>query len=117
MAFPVSTKIWEESMDPYDVVDYQVDLSPLLEDTEGVASYTVDPLPESELYGLEIGVAAYAPLLVGTELTLWLSINSTYQSNAVFTNGITLPIEISITTDSSPPRKKQRTVAVKVIQR
>lgn len=117
MAFPATTKVWEESMDPYDVVDYKVDLNPLLSEDESIVSYTVEPLTESELYGLDIGTSAYASELNLGELTIWLSIASDHQADVVFANGITLPIEISIITNSAPARKRQRTVAVRVIQR
>jgi|SRR6476469_383900 len=104
-------------MDPFDIVDYKVDLAPLLVDDEGIASFDVDVLPESELYGLTLGTLDYAPALDGTNLTIWLSIDSSFYSNPIFATGITLPIEVSVTTTAFPPRRRQRTVAVKVIQR
>ena len=119
MTFPISTKVWAETMDPYDVVDYKVDLSPLLATGEAIASFTVLTLTESDLLGLTVGTSTYAPVLdaATNNITIWLSIAAGFQANAAFVLGMTLPIEISIITDSSPSRRKQRTVAVKVIQR
>lgn len=117
MPIPATTKVWPETMDPYDIVDYQVDLAPVLATAESIVSYTVAAPAESELYGLTIGTGTRAPALVGTNLTLWLSIDSALQTSPAFIKGLTLPIEITITTNSTPSRRKQRTVAVKVLQR
>lgn len=117
MVFPKSTKIWKETMDPYDKVDFKVNLTPVLGTTENVTSFTVVPLPEAELYGLTVGTGSYAPNIIDKFLTIWLFIAPAFQADVAFVKGLTLPIEVSITTDSTPPRKKQRTVAVKVIQR
>ena len=117
MPLPVGTKVWKETMDPYDKVDYKVDLTKIVLTTEEVVSFTVTPLTESQLYGLTVGTGAYASTIVAKQLTVWLSIASQFQNDPVFKKGLTLPLELTIVTDSTPPRTKQRTVAVKVIQR
>lgn len=118
MAIPPTALVWEEPMDPYDVVDYTIDTTPLLSDLEDVASYTVVPLAESELLGLEVGTAEYAPSITDNVILVWLQVDPAFQANPAFSGaGQTLPLEVSITTNSSPPRKRQRTVVVKVMQR
>ena len=117
MAIPAATKIWAETMDPYDLVDYKIDLSPLLTTGEGINSVVVSVPASSALYGLTVGSTSRAPVLTGTDLTVWLSIDSAFQAEPKFIKGLTLSIEVTITTDSTPSRRKQRSVAVKVIQR
>lgn len=118
MAIPSNAVVWPEVMDPYDVLDYTVDVSDLLEAGENVASFTVTPLAESALVGLTLGTSSYATSIAGNVIRIWLSIASGQQDNAAFNGtGATLPIEISVTTTSTPPRKKQRTAVVKVAQR
>ena len=117
MALPSGTVVWDDAFDPYDVVDFKLDLSALLEPGENIASYNIRLLSESVLSGLVLGVGAYAHRLVGTMLTLWFSIEESMQSSAAFNNVVIMPMELSITTDSTPERRKQRTLAVKVTQK
>ena len=114
---PISTKVWEEIMDPYDIVDYKIDLSTLLATGEEIASYSINIPAESQLYGLTLGTGTRAPSLNLMNLTLWLQVDSAFQSDPKFIKGLTLPIEVTIVTNSTPSRRKQRTVAVKVLQR
>jgi len=117
MAMPASTVVWDDSIDPYDIKDFKLDLSPMLEPGENIAAHTLVLLSESLLMGLVLGTGLYQKVLNGNILTLWFSIDPTMQDNPVFNNGVTLPMEISITSDSTPARKTQRTVAIKVVQK
>jgi hypothetical protein len=118
MAVPAEAKVFAEALDPADIVDFEIDLSPLLEGAETIATHTETIPPESALLGLEFKTTGgYATSLTGNILRIWLGIADAQQSNAAFATGVTLPIELTITTNSTPARKKQRTVAVKVIQR
>lgn len=113
MALPASVKVWKETMDPYDLVDFKVNLATLVAENEEIASFTVT----TNGYGLTIGTGIYSPTVIAKQLTIWLSIDPAFQNDPKFLKGITIPLEVTITTDSTPPRRKQRTVAVKVIQR
>jgi hypothetical protein len=118
MAVPSGAKIFEEPLDPYDVVDFQVDLNPLLETGESITAYTISVPTESSLLGLEVKTTdGYTTSLSSNIVQFWLGILLAEQANAAFNTSATLPIEISITTNSVPARKKQRTVAVVVKQR
>lgn len=118
MAVPAEAKVFTETMDPTDIVDFEIDIAPILETGEGVTTHTEAIPTESALLGLQIKTTGgYATSLTGTILRIWLGISSAEQANAAFVDGVTLPIEITITTNSTPPRVKQRTVAVTVIQR
>ncbi len=114
---PASASVWPEPMDPYDIVDYKIDCSSLLDIGDEVADFAVEVLTESELLGLTLGIDSYEPVLVGNTVTVWLSIDPAEQDNAAFVAGVNLPLEITVTSDSVPPRRRQRTVVVKVIQR
>jgi hypothetical protein len=118
MAIPEEAKVFLESLDPTDILDFQIDLAPILEIGEGITSCTATLPTESVLLGLEIKTTAgYATTLTGTILRIWLGIIPAEQANSAFVAGVTLPIIITVTTNATPPRVKQRTVAVKVIQR
>lgn len=117
MAIPLGTKIFADIMDPYEVLDFQVNLAPLLESGEAIAAHSVTIPTESSLLGLTLNPAGYSSSLASNVLKFWLSIALAEQANAAFVNGAILPIEISITTNATPARKKQRTVAVTVQQR
>ena len=118
MAIPSSTTVWTQSMDPYDIVDYIIDCSKMLEEGENISTYTVSLLAEASLLGLTINNSGgYSTTLIsGNRIRVWLSILPAEQSNPIFVNAVTLPLEVTITTSSTPPRRKQRTVAVTVQQ-
>lgn len=118
MAIPASTFIWPESMDPSDVVDFQIDCTSVLETGESIASFTFTANADATLLGLTVGTGASAPAISGNIVTVWLSVSDTYKDNIAFDGvGVTLPLTLTITTNSTPPRKKQRTVAVMVAQK
>lgn len=118
MATPADAKIFLEPLDPHEILDYSINLAPLLEAGETISAHTVVACPESVLLGLEVKTTGgYATTLTSNVLKFYLGIATVEQANAMFNTGVTLPLEISITTNAVPPRKKQRTVAVRVVQR
>ncbi|RZK45224.1 MAG: hypothetical protein EOO61_00780 [Hymenobacter sp.] len=103
-------------MDPYDVVDYTVDVTNLLETGETVASYTISPTAEAALLGLALGINEYGSTISNNVIRIWIS--TTKPNDTAFDGtGVTLPIELTVMTNAQPPRKKQRTLGVKVAQR
>ena len=119
MAIPTTATTWADTMDPSDLVDYTVDFANVLDVGESISTYTITPLSESTLLGLTVNTTGgYSNSLVGSKITMWLSIASANQSDAAFSGaGTSLPIEVAIVTNSTPPRKRQRTVVVKVAQK
>ena len=118
MAVPATASIFAEPMDPYEILDFEVGVASLLEVGETVSSYTVTLPTESSLLGLTINTTApYATSITGNVIKFYLAVTVGEQANSAFTAGVILPIEISVTTNAAAPRKKQRTVAVRVIQR
>jgi phage tail tape-measure protein len=123
MALPPNASAWTQEMDPADIVDYQVTLAGtggLLETGETIASYTLTMSAEGAALGVTIGsVGSYAPSLINssTGVKLWLSVGSGFQSNAAFSGtGVSVGIELTVVTNSSPARTRQRTLVVKVAQ-
>jgi len=118
MAIPAGAKQFTETMDPFDVLDFEVDISTQLQQGEGATSATLSIPTESTLLGLTINTTGgYTTTLIGNILRFYLSIILQEQANSAFAGGVSLPLEISIITNSVPARKKQRTVVVRVIQR
>lgn len=117
MPIPSLAVLTSESMDPYDIVDFQIDCRGLLEPYEMVASYTIVPLSESVLLGLQIAPTGYPSSVSQNIITFWAKINPLNQSDVIFQNTVLMPVEVSITTNSTPARKRQRTVVLKVMQR
>lgn len=119
MAIPTSALVWDDPMDPSDIVDYVVDFASILDTGEAIASFTVVAPSDSTLLGLTIpSTGAYVPVQTGTQIRIWVQIDAGQISNSAFSGtGATLPIEVTVTTNSVPPRKRQRTLVVKVVQR
>jgi len=62
---------------------------------------------------------ARAPSIVdgGRALRIWLSVDEELQLDPMFDGaGVTLPIEVTVDTNSIPARTYQRTIAVRVAQ-
>lgn len=118
MPIPASAKKFEDAMDPSDVVDYLVDLTPLLDVGEEFTSVDLVVLAESVLLGFKIeSDAPYAPVEVTPGvLRVWAAVETANQNSAGWAAGALCGIEFTAVTNSSPPRTFQRTVAVQVVQ-
>lgn len=126
MAIPTSAVKLAQPLDPADVDFFGVDISqgpqgvtpfPILAPGEGVASFTVQPQPEAVAAGLIIkSGGGYPPAaIVGLTLSLYLAVDPAKQGASGFDAGMLLGIELTITTTATPPRVKQRTFTVAVI--
>lgn len=122
MAIPPTAKVFDQALDPYEVIDYLVRCasgdSPLLEAGESISTYTLSPSPDAAALGLTIGISAYQPSIIGgNQIKMWLSVDSAFHANAAFSGeGVSLPIEVTVVSNNTPPRTRQRTVVVKVAQ-
>lgn len=123
MPLPSTAPVFERLLDPTDIDVFKILLSQgasdedLLAPGENVDSYTLTLSPEAVTAGLLIkSGGGYATTLAGLEVTFWLEVDSDDQASPLFDgSGMTLGIELTIDTTSSPPRRKQRTVAVTVV--
>jgi hypothetical protein len=122
MAAPPSTFVFKAEMDPAEILDYEIQLKEgaqnLLEDTEQAASYTLTLYPEAVALGLTLKAGGgYDPTNDGANITVWLEVSGGFQTDPAFDgSGVQLAMELTVITDNVPPRKRQRTVAVKVLQ-
>lgn len=128
MAIPPNAKKFEQPMDPSDVVDYKANLSGedgLLEDGEKIATFTLTVLAEGVARGLTIGTGIRAPSKIegapgagiDTGVQMWFSVDGGHTSDPEFSGtGVDLPVELTVVTDSSPSRTRQRTLVVGVAQ-
>jgi len=128
MANPIEAPQFPEPMDPYDEVDFVADFAtgdgvnpPLLDSGETIAAYTVTLSPEATAVGLTImnsGLHVTSLESGNTKIKLWLTVSVGEQANAAYDGeGSELGVIFSITTSSSPARKRQRTSIVTVRQR
>lgn len=124
MPIPADLIEWEAKLDPRDIDVYYADLAdpagPLLREGEAVASFTVSLQLESSSEGLQIATAAgYAPVLIdlGRVIQIHLQVDPVQEFNPAFEGaGIALPVTFTVTTDSAPPARRQRSLLVRVKQ-
>lgn len=123
MALPKDPISLGEPMDPADLADYEAEFT--LETGTQIGSYTIAMMPEAALVGLAVRAdMTYAPVVVnGTggsnnTVRLWLDVDPAYREDTTYSGeGTTFGVVITATTNSVPPRRKQRTFTVTVRQR
>lgn len=128
MAIPPNAKKIPQPMDPSDVLPWAVDLTqgeptgssaPFLLPGESVASFTLAVTAEAIAAGLSIlADATYPPPTIdGLELTFWPTIAPEARGLSIFDGGgRDLALELTATTNSMPPKTKQRTIVITVAQ-
>ena len=120
MTIPSTAKKFSEPMDPKDVVDFVVDLTPLLGPGEQFATISFAVMPESAALGFQIkSGGGYDPVEIDdSHVRLWLGVAPGNQSDPVWdAAGTTCAIEATAVTNNVPARTYQRTFAVQVVQR
>jgi hypothetical protein len=118
---PEDAFLFADPIDPTDRLDWLTTLDGpegILETGETIASYTLTVTAEAAALGLEIGTATYAPTNpTNVSIKFWLECNSSFQNNAAFNaDGLALGVELTVITSSTPPRRRQRTLAWMVKQ-
>ena len=121
MAQPSAPFEFKVPMDPAELLDFEIKLrdSPqLLEVDEQYTDWTLTLYPEAAALGLQILVdPPYAPVTDGINITGWFQVLEADQENPIFDgDGVKMDMELSITTDNVPPRKRQRTLRLTVKQ-
>jgi DNA mismatch repair protein MutH len=124
MALPPTAIPFTRPMDPADIRDFVITLTQgsgdaaFLQTGEGVAAYTLALTAESALAGLLIKTdSGYSTSLTGLLIHFWLAVAAGNQSDPGFSgSGLTLGLELTVTTTNTPPRIMQRTFAVMVAQ-
>jgi hypothetical protein len=119
-----ATKTFDYTMDPSDIVDFWAtvsqgtDIGDMLRDGENVASWQLTATAEAVAAGFQIlQTADRLPHLVDRAFRFWVAIAAARQSDDVFSGkGVELVTELTVTTDSTPSRRFQRSMTVKVAQ-
>lgn len=116
MPIPAGAVAWAQPLDPSDRADYVVQLGGLMSDSETISTATATLLPEAVALGLKIiEGAGFGPSIADdTNLEMWFEIDPAFRDNAAFVGGASLPLEIAIVTNATPPRRFQRTMVLRV---
>ncbi|WP_375290404.1 hypothetical protein [Qipengyuania sp.] len=107
-------------LDPYDKLNFEIDMSALLEEGERFASVDFAVTPASSILGFTIpDNGAYAPFdKDDSHLILWPQIDAGKIDAGTWSGqGRLCNFEMTMQTDSTPPRHWQRTIAISVAQR
>lgn len=118
MAIPPTAVRFAQSLDPQEELDWLVSLEQLLQPGEDAASYSLDLLPEAVALGLTImqGDGRDHHMIDNRTILFWAEIDEDYEADPAFNGGgITLPMEVTIVTNSYPPRKRNRTFLIPVV--
>lgn len=124
MANPPNAFIFSRPIDPADTEFFTIELTQGLTGTEllvpgeNVASFSLSVTAEAVAAGLQIKTGSgYATTLNALQITFWACVGVSHQADAGFSGtGLALGIELTITTDATPPRVKQKTVVIQVAQ-
>lgn len=117
---PAAAPVSGETIDPSDIADFVIDLSPMLEEGEQFAAITFTLPPETDALGFRVLTEApYAPFEIDdSHLRIWVTVDeASRNSEAWNSSGTVCAIEFSAITDSVPAREWQRTIAIRVAQR
>lgn len=117
MPIPSGAIAWAQPLDPSDRADYVVQLRGLLTGDEIIATASATLLPEAVALGLSIiEDAQHGPAIADeTNLEMWFEVDEDFRENAAFRGGADLPVEITVTTNATPPRRFQRTMVLRVV--
>lgn len=125
---PLPTVVFKvpQSIDPSDIENITLRISkagvdserfPLLDAGENIAQYELALTAEAIAVGLRIkDEAPYFTNLSGLLLNFTIDVDPAKRSLPIFNKGVTVGIELTVLTDAIAPRRKQRTIAIKVIQ-
>jgi hypothetical protein len=127
MPIPAAAVRFTQIMDPSDILDFHVAVSqggsdaippPILLFGESIASLQLAVTAESAAVGLQIksGGAYPAPAVTAANtITFWTAVAPEMQTSPIFDgDGVEVALELVITTNNSPPRRKQRTLVFKI---
>lgn len=113
MAIPPTAATFARTLDPNEQLDWLMPCAPLLEAGEAIDTYTLTLLPEAVAMGLTI--MSHELVDGDRSIKLWLTIDDAFQADPAFDGaGTALGMEVTLVTNSTPPRTRQRTALVKV---
>jgi hypothetical protein len=121
MAIPASAIAFDQAMDPYDLLDWEIDITQFLEEDERAEEglWSLVRSAEAIEYGLIISGGDRAAHLSedGRAVFFWLEVATDQQLDPQFSGaGVLVALELSFTTNSIPGRRRQKTYVVRIAQ-
>lgn len=124
MAIPLNAVVWDQPMDPADIIDYQADFRdgqfPVLEATEVITAFVPTLPADAVALGVEImSGGGYDPTSEegDTSVKVWFKVDSGYQLNPAYDGeGQNFGVMFHITTDNAPAREREKTYVLTVAQ-
>lgn len=124
MAIPPTAIRFADPMDPQEVLDFEFPMAPVLETGEQIdpENWTLVLLAEAVALGLEVieGDPPWPdPVLIedGRTIRAWFRVDQAFAGNTAFEGGGTaLPMLVTLDTTSNPPRTRQRTFLMNVVE-
>lgn len=109
-----------QQLDPTDVLDFVLNLSPLLENDEQFNAVSIVVLPAAVALGFTIlTTAPYEPEEVDdSHIRIWATVDEASRSLSAWSGqGTICSFEVTGVTDSNPSRTWQRTGSIRVAQK
>lgn len=120
MAVPSSATGWSDAMDPSDITEWVIDLSPLLQSDEAIESYELTLSPEAINAGIYFSSDAlriHKLIWSNRAIMFWPEIAPADRGAPAFDGtGTRYPLVVSIITNSVPSRTFERTYLLRVSQ-
>jgi len=121
VAIPLGASPWLQQYDPADHTPYVFDFSGLLGNSEKIVSIeAVNVNATAALLGIGVEVdPLYAPLIdtAGKKCQIWFAvIPASWDLPSFDAAGVMLPITMRVATDSTPPKRYERTAVLTVRQ-
>jgi len=119
MPLPSTTMVFDVAQDPTDWDRYVIDFADMLLPGEGVVGHTVETMAESLLYNFDQGTGDYVTTRTGTVIVMWPRVSPSTYPTGRFDTEVVCPFRITVTmrVPGGPLRKKQFTVAIKIVER
>lgn len=119
---PLGAVAWRQQFDPGDHAPYAVDFTALLEQDEKIAEIDAIVMnATAALLGVGVdSVAPFGPIIDATDgkkMQLWFVVDEvSWASTSFNVSGVLLPVTVRIVTDSTPPKRYERTGVLTVRQ-
>ena len=122
MADIATAPIYPEALDPQEILDFDFDLTDLLEDGEAAnpGEWTLEIPIEGAGLGLVImtGDGRDPSLRAGGKIIdYWVTVDDAMKNSPIFDGaGTTVPLRVTSPTTSTPQRIRQRTAKMRIVQ-
>jgi hypothetical protein len=118
---PLGVPQWKQPLDPADHVPYGLDFGQLMDPSETIATIETVSIDADDTLGLIIDMdAPYHPIIDSAKSVLiqaWFSVEEGRRKDASWSGkGQVMSITFRITTNSTPPKRYERTAALNVRQ-